>query len=147
MTPANQWTAKGTPTRCGEPRGYFLLEYPVAGMTVVEPEPITVALFPDQIDQLEQAAANNQDVDDANELLQLVVADYTGTLDQLQPPQSTDADRIREVLEHQQGLLEDLNEKIDAEGNADLDEVNRLFHDLRNSQDEIVSELEQRVIY
>jgi hypothetical protein len=116
-------------------------------MRVVEPEPITVALFPDQIDQLEQAAANNQDVDDANELLQLVVADYTGTLDQLQPPQSTDADRIREVLEHQQGLLEDLNEKIDAEGNADLDEVNRLFHDLRNSQDEIVSELEQRVIY
>ena len=116
-------------------------------MTVVEPEPITVALFPDQIDQLEQAAANNQDVDDANELLQLVVADYTGTLDQLQPPQSTDADRIREILEYQQSLLEDLNEKIDAEGNAHLDEVTRLFDDLRDSQDEIVAELEQRVIH
>ena len=116
-------------------------------MTVVEPEPITVALFPDQIDQLEQAAANNQDVDDANELLQLVVADYTGTLDQLQPPQSTDADRIREILEYQQSLLEDLNEKIDAEGNSDLDEVTRLFDDLRDSQDEIVAELEQRVIH
>lgn len=116
-------------------------------MTIIEPEPIAVALFPDQIDQLEQAAANNQDVDDVNELLQLVVADYTGTLDQLQPPQSTDADRIREVLEHQQGLLEDLNEKIDDKGNADLDEVNRLFHDLWDTQDEIVDELEQRVIY
>ncbi|WP_144920389.1 hypothetical protein [Halorubrum salsamenti] len=116
-------------------------------MTVVEPEPITVALFPDQIDQLEQAAANNQDVDDANELLQLVVADYTGTLDQLQPPQSTDPNEIREVLEHQQGLLEDLNEKIDAEGNADLDEVNQLLRVLWDTQDEIAAELEQNVIY
>lgn len=116
-------------------------------MTIVEPEPITVALFPEQIDQLERAAESNQDVDNANELLRLVVADYTETLDQLQPPQSTDPDRIREILEYQQGLLEDLNEKIDAEGNANLEEVNRLFRNLRNSQDEIVDELEQRVIY
>ena len=116
-------------------------------MTVIEPEPFTVGLFPDQIDQLERAAENNQGVDDASELLQLVVADYTGTLDQLQPPQSTDPAEIRKILENQQSLLEDLNEKIDPEGNTDLDEVNRLFNDLRDSQDEIAAELEQNVIY
>jgi len=116
-------------------------------MTIIRPEPITVALFPEQIDQLERAAETNQSVDDVNELLQLVVADYTGTLDQLQPPQSTDTNRIREALEYQQDLLEDLNEKIDAEGNADLDEVSRLFHELRDFQEEIRAELEQRVIY
>ncbi|MGQ3327659.1 hypothetical protein [Halorubrum sp. FL23] len=116
-------------------------------MTVIEPEPIRVALYPEQIDQLEAAAAGNQDVDNVNELLQLVVADYTGTLDQLQSPYSTDTNQILKILERQQTLLEDLNEKIDSEDNADLDEVNRLFHDLRDSQDEIVAELEQRVIY
>ncbi|MDB9233353.1 hypothetical protein [Halorubrum ezzemoulense] len=116
-------------------------------MTIIEPEHIEVALLPEQIERLEDAVEEHPDVDDTSELLQLVVADHTGTLDQLRRPQAYDIERIRELLEDQQRLLEELTEEIDAEDDSDLDAVIHFLEDVRERQEEVSDELEREIIY
>lgn len=116
-------------------------------MTIEEPHHIGVELYPEQLEQLERAAENHPDVDNVNDLVQLLVADHTGTLDQLRSPGALDVEKIRSLLEWQQELLEDVSEEIDGESDADLDAVRRCLEDVRKRQEEISDELEQRTIY
>jgi hypothetical protein len=96
-------------------------------MTIEEPRHIDVALYSDQLDRL-------------------LVAKHTDTLEQLRPPGAPDVEEIRSLLEWQQEYLEDMGEEI-KKNDADFDAVIPLLEDVRERQEEISDELEQRVIY
>jgi len=116
-------------------------------MTIEEPRHIGVSLYPEQIERLEEEAEANPKVDSVSELVRLLVADYTGTLDQLRPPNTPDAENIQRLVESQQKLLEEIRNEIDREEDIDLDALIQLVDNVRDSQEEVSHELDQHDIY
>ncbi|WP_188877479.1 hypothetical protein [Halarchaeum grantii] len=113
-------------------------------MTPYEPELIEVALSPEQGDKLEAAVEANDAVGNESELLQLLIAEETATLEQLSP--DYDVTAIRSMLERQQELLEQIAEGVE-ESNSDLDAVSHRLENVRETQEAIRSELESHLIY
>jgi len=135
------------PPRHSVTRGYFVLRHPASHMTIEEPRRIGVSLYPEQIERLEEEAEANPKVDSVSELVRLLVADYTGTLDQLRPPNTPDAENIQRLVESQQKLLEEIRNEIDREEDIDLDALIQLVDNVRDSQEEVSHELDQHDIY
>jgi len=113
-------------------------------VTSYEPERIEVALSPEQSDKLEAAVEANDAVGNESELLQLLIAEETDTLEQLSP--DYDVAAIRSMLERQQELLESIVKEAEG-GESDLDAVNYKLEEVREIQVKIRSELEAHLIY
>ncbi|MGB9986198.1 hypothetical protein [Salarchaeum japonicum] len=113
-------------------------------MTPYEPEHIEVAVSREQSDKLEAAVEANDAVGNANDLLHLLIAEKTDTLEQLSP--DYDVAGIRSALERQQHLLERIAEEVEGD-DSDLHAVSHRLEDVQDTQEAIRSELESHLIY
>lgn len=114
-------------------------------MTIIEPEPLEIALFPDQIEKLEHAAEKNPEAENIKELLQIVVADYTGTFSQLRTPYAHNVAKTRDLHERIVSLLEEVSDKIESQDDAELAEISQRLDEIKHAQNRISKE--QRVIH